>query len=600
MKGKIGMSGKIVVIVTAAASCLAGGSAEKSPQKDDFVFSENVPGNNIIPFELDVKSDAGTQARRRTPMKKGVPIAVIAAAMLMLAGFAYAIMKMQELSIGEYTYTEPNPLNSTEKVIVTNEFISLQGLQDSPEYQATKEWQDFLRSYDTDGAILDKIDNEPTGLEDLALFYQVYTQEMYDKLCEIAEKYHLKLHSQMDLVDQEELDYRVGGAFMGEGLSGGWAYIYENGTFQFDGEAMIDEKVVHMQFRRSVKGTLEEPVLNIGNVEKYQEVQYETLCGETVLLELSTDHSLIYADFEECLLLVNVLAGTGEGFLDDTEGAITMEDLKRIADGIDFTVLKNVITPEMRGDSVVTPEQDSTPEDSAMDMGAEIIGTGIETYLSNLEPDRIQAYQAVLKDIYHNQTFPGGRELGYDGFPMSDNKFAVGDIDGDGSAELILLYITTYVGGHSQIIYDYDSSTGSVREQFIEYPAVVYFDNGILKADWSHNHSLSEKIWPYTLYRYDEEKDSYEAIAMVEAWDKSFADKDSEGNTFPDDVDKDGDLLVYYVMDPGKYELKEPVDYEEYERWYDSYTRDAGTITITYMELTEENIESLLPEESGR
>lgn len=580
--------------------------------KDKYVLEahrEEIPGDNIIPFQNRMnyeesegrKQPKDSHTKHRTPMKKSVLIAVIAAAMLMLAGFAYAVMKLQELSVGEYTYTQPNPQNREEQITVTNEFISLQGLQGSVEYLATKEWQDFLRSYDTDGAILDKIGNDPTGLEDLEgyTYYQVYTQEMYDKLQEIAAKYNLKIHSQMDLVDQEELDYRVGGVFMGEELSRSWAYIYENGTFQCDGEALLDEKVVHLQFRRNVKGTMEEVVLNIGNAEEYQEVQYETLCGETVLLELGTDHSLIYADFEECLVLVNVLAGTEEGFLDDAEGAITMEDLKRIADGIDFTVLKNVITPDMRGDSIVTPEQDSTAEDVDPDVGAEsgeseeIIETGIENYLSNLESDRIQAYRTVLEDIYHNQTFPGGRDLGYDGYPMSDNRFALGDIDGDGNAELILIYITTYVGGHSQIIYDYDAATGSVREQFIEYPAVVYFDNGILKADASHNHSLSERIWPYTLYCYNAETDSYDVVAQVDAWDKSLRDTDYEGNAFPDEVDKDGDQTVYYIMEADGQEHKRAVDGEEYDQWYESYRNGAGTITITYMELTEENISQL-------
>ena len=142
---------------------------------------------------------------------------------------AYVVIKLQELSLGEYTYTQPNRLNLSEKETVTTEFISLQGLQGSVEYQAAKEWQDFLHSYDIDGEILAEIDNNPTGLEDLGLFYQVYTQEMYDKLVEIEDKYDLKLHSEMNLVSQEELDYRVGGSFMGKDLSRGWAYIYENG-----------------------------------------------------------------------------------------------------------------------------------------------------------------------------------------------------------------------------------------------------------------------------------------------------------------------------------------------------------------------------------
>lgn len=563
---------------------------------------EEMPGNNIISFDSKLKSESSTadvdkgHIRRRAPMKKSVLIAAIVAAMLMLAGFAYAVMKLQELSLGEYTYTQPNSQNPTEKVIVTNEFISMQGLKDSPEFKATREWQDFRHSYDTDGKILGEIGNGPTGLEDMSLHYQVYTQEMYDKLVEISDKYGLELHSEMNLVSQEELDYRVGGCFIGDSISRGWAYIYENGTFQFDCDTVIDEKKVLLQLRRSVKGTLDEPVLNIGSVEEYQEVQYETACGESVLLELGVDHSLIYADFEECFILLNVLAGREMGVL--TETTITIDDLKRMADEIDFSILKNVIKPDMRGDSITGTSQDFTEDPVEANIGAEnemeqeVEAITDELY-SGIEADRLAAYQTVLQDVYNNQKFPGGRELGYDGFPMSDNRFALEDIDQDGSVELILLYTTTYVGGHAVIIYDYDATTGSVREQFVEYPGVTCFDNGILKADASHNHSLSEKIWPYTLYQYDAESDGYEAIAMVEAWDKSLRDTDYEGNAFPDDVDKDGDLTVYYIMDADNYELKDPVDLEEYEKWFESYRGDAEVIRPSYMELTEENISKL-------
>ena len=574
--------------------------------KDKYVLeahSEEQPGNNIIPFESSTQSERASvhavkkQSRRRTPVKKSVLVAIIAAAILCLAGCAYIIMKLQEISMGEFTHTVPNPENRDELIQVTSEYISLQGLQGSVEYLATKEWQDFLAGYDPDGAIVSEIGNEPTGLEDLGCHYQVYTQEMYDKLQEIADKYGLKLHSEMNVVDQEELDYRVGGSFMGDELSRGWAYIYEDGTFQFDGKALLGEKEVHMQFRRSVKGTLEEPILNIGNVEEYQEVSYETFSGESVLLELGVDHSLIYADFEECFVLMNVLAGTADSFLDGDKGSITMDDLKRMADGIDFTILKKVITPDMRGDSVVSPQQDFPSEESDQNAGAESEGNGkigeTEIDISNLGVEQKQAYWTVLTDIYHYQVFPGGRELGYDGWPMSDNRFALGDVDRDGSVELLVIYSTTSMAGQAHIVYDYDASTGGVWEQFIEYPAVVYFDNGILKADASHNHTLSEKIWPYTLYRYNVETDSYDVIAQVEAWDKDFSDTDYDGNAFPENLDVDGDQTVYYIMETAEYDNRVPVDGEEYDRWYESYRNGADMVTVPYMALTEKNISIL-------
>lgn len=567
--------------------------------KDKYVLEahiEAVSDNNMVPVDFDKKADNNLHIRHHVARKKRVLLAAIVAAVLILVGCAYAIMNLQELSIGEYSYIKPNSQNPTEEDIVISEFISLQGLQESPEYLASKEWQDFLHDYDTDNAILNEIGNNPTGLEELSLYYQVYTKEMYDKLNDIAEKYDLGLHSEMNMINEEELDYRVGGTFMGEGLSRGWAYLYENGTFQFDGEALIDGKVVDLQLRRTVKGTLDEVVLNIGSTDEYQEVQYETNCGETVFLEWGTDHSLIYADFEECFVLINILAGREGGLL--TEAAITIDDLKRMADAIDFNILKNVVKPDMRGDSIVENGQNLTDESIKQEDGTEtengqVTESDSEVSYGNIEKDRLLAYQTVLMDICRNQEFRGGRELGYDGSPMSDNQFALYDIDKDGNIELLLVYRTTSTSGQSMIIYDYDSESDSVREQFVEYPAVTFFDNGILKADWSHNQGLGGRIWPYTLYQYNSENDSYEAIAMVDAWDKNLTDKDYAGNIFPDDIDKDGDGLVYYIMDADKYELTDPVDLNEYEEWFEGYCKDADTIKISFRALTEENISQI-------
>lgn len=54
---------------------------------------------------------------------------------------------------------------------------------------------------------------------------------------------------------------------------------------------------------------------------------------------------MIFADFEECFVSVNVLRGSEEG--------LTKEDLQELADKIDFRILKDVKAPEMRGDTAV-------------------------------------------------------------------------------------------------------------------------------------------------------------------------------------------------------------------------------------------------------
>lgn len=59
---------------------------------------------------------------------------------------------------------------------------------------------------------------------------------------------------------------------------------------------------------------------------------------------------------------------------------------------------------------------------------------------------------------------------------------------------------------------------------------------------------------------------------------------------FPDDVDADKDQTVYYIMETDEYAHRTPVDGKEYEQWCESYRNGAGTVTVPYLALAEENI----------
>lgn len=226
-----------------------------------------------------------------------------------------------------------------------DDLISLSGYQGSPEAEALREWHGFLEGYDTDHKILDAIGNDvfvAEGREDWGL-YGVYSYEMGEKLDEIADKYGLKLHHEVNIIDRDELMYRVGGSFM-DTVKGG-ACLYEDGSFRFEGDAGLDRYgTIGFQLTRKVKGTFDEAYLGIGQPEDYEEWQYITSCGEPVLLGLGPHQtSLIFADYEECFVSVNVLAGIEDG--------LTEEGLQELADQIDFSILKNVQVPDMRGDT---------------------------------------------------------------------------------------------------------------------------------------------------------------------------------------------------------------------------------------------------------
>lgn len=224
--------------------------------------------------------------------------------------------------------------------------VAMSGYPGSPEALACAKWREFLAGYDIDKA-LEEIGGgifTVEGREEWEL-YNVYSYEMGEKLDEIVNAYGLKLHRELNIIDPGEMEYRVGGSFMGEGCTMYWGYIYEDGSFHIEGDARLggSEEVTDYQFRRVVKGTFDEVTLNIGDVEDYTDWQHLSASGEPVMLSLGHIRSLIFADFEECFIMVNVLAGRNEG--------MTEEKLQELADKIDFGVLKEVKTPEMRGDS---------------------------------------------------------------------------------------------------------------------------------------------------------------------------------------------------------------------------------------------------------
>ena len=145
------------------------------------------------------------------------------------------------------------------------------------------------------------------------------------------------------------------------------------------------------------------------------------------------------------------------------------------------------------------------------------------------------------------------------------------------------------------MIYGFDSASGTVREELRAYPSLIYYDNGIVEEQMSHNHGMAPEgdFWPYILYQYNEETDCYDVIASVDAWSRSYREEDYDGNPFPEEVDADGDGIVYYVMEGGAYALENPVDGPEYQRWRDSYVRDKRQIEVPYVSLTPDNVYGL-------
>lgn len=228
------------------------------------------------------------------------------------------------------------------------DFISLSGYYDTPESQALAEWEAFLEGYDQDHAILDRVGNNPTGFEQKYGMYLVYSQEMADTLDGIVEKYGLHLHTAMEVVLPTVWPLAAGENFLGERNTAWSGYIYENGTFRYDGEAALDGYgTIEYQFSRTVRGSFDDAMLNIGDLTDFQEWGYQTADGTAVTLGLGTrNRSLIVANLEDSFILVNVLTGReGDGTF--SSGAIGQTELEALADSFRLSALSPVKTPDL-------------------------------------------------------------------------------------------------------------------------------------------------------------------------------------------------------------------------------------------------------------
>ena len=208
-----------------------------------------------------------------------------------------------------------------------------------------------------------------------------------------------------------------------------------------------------------------------------------------------------------------------------------------------------------------------------------------------------ETYKDALYQIREHHILPDGIDYGYDQInDLSENSFAVYDIDNDGKDELLISYWTTSMAGNVLKIYDYDEKSGKLNEEFSEFPSVTFYSNGVIEAAKSHNHgraSMSEDFWPYALYQYDSESDKYAKIADVDAWEKEYQ-QEYEGIPFPTDEDIDKDGCLYYLMENNLYEYKSPLDNKAYEKWRKSYLEEAEEISIEFLKMTDENIENTI------
>lgn len=300
--------------------------------KDKYILeahSDEIPHSKVITYGKIKSRHKSATGRRPVSLKRSLLIAAIVAMMLLLVGCTVALMKLQELKMGEYTYVEPEYMENTsdvqygetafEQPTVTSDVISMQGFLDSPNYQAAKEWNTFLDNYDRDGTLLEKssYDEYQETMEYMAYF--CYTQEMQDKIDEICEKYNLELlgpvyleNYAIDVVKAVGIDNLFAeDANVHIQLSDG--YYYGDGTFQLGGTTTLNYEgspwiyPISYQYRCVMKTAFDGVGLTVGDIDSYDQWKHKLQDGTEVLLALGPQKALIIVDKEEYFVTVNIL-----------------------------------------------------------------------------------------------------------------------------------------------------------------------------------------------------------------------------------------------------------------------------------------------------
>lgn len=222
---------------------------------------------------------------------------------------------------------------------------------------------------------------------------------------------------------------------------------------------------------------------------------------------------------------------------------------------------------------------------------------GEDTVINEVEQETSQhlAYGKVLWDAYQRGILPDGSPLDYIGMEAAENnRFAIIDIDGDGQEELLLCWDYASMAGSVEFVFGYND--GEIHTELQKFPRLTFYDNGIVEGGWSHNQGLAGEFWPYDIFRYDAERDVYQSYGSIDAWDRSVLDVNYKGEPFPENIDIDGDGIVYYFFPAdwdGHVEEIPLIDGAEYEEWRNDYLNGAEEISIDFQQLTEENIAAL-------
>ena len=186
-----------------------------------------------------------------------------------------------------------------------------------PGYQATKEWYEWLETYDQDMSVYHSEEAFSEDFEEKYWAYNLYSREMKDKLEEICQKYGLELLGKMYADPDVEAGYQalgISGVFRpGTQVEANWREIayYAGGSFRLADHVTLAgqiDRIVTFQCHR--KSAFSDLYASVGPEETYEEWTYTTSYGVEVLMVLdyggARGNATMYAEYGDYVYLLTI------------------------------------------------------------------------------------------------------------------------------------------------------------------------------------------------------------------------------------------------------------------------------------------------------
>ena len=397
-----------------------------------------------------------------------VAAAIAAALLLVGCGIVYAL-RLQDMSIGKASYTQrfDDKGKAIDPVEKSLDIITPYGRSGDAIQQALKEWYEFQESYDPDYLLATNEPDIPGIPNQYEYTYSCYTQEMVDKVNEIAAKYDLKLleewipfqRYQSDIFLEETGIQSLLLPDSGAQITGMVGMLYPPYNFSMEFNLVTENAGTLMTsygyarkdyFPRAFPGGMD--------IDAYEQWDHTTPDGTKVLLALSgKGQGEIIAEQENAMIMISIDGNraTSHTNYPDASEVMTKAELESIADQFDYSIQPKEV------DRAVVEEKLAVAEEAYQAEHA-------------YAPETYTDFSDYLKKSVY--------------IPDESRQYAFSDLTGDGVDELLL-------GRDGAFFYWLSMENGEVVEN-------MYGDTYLCKGNILELYEAPDMYWDIERHTY--------------------------------------------------------------------------------------------------